>query len=136
MTSMTIVATALMGMVCAAGEGAPEGKPVPAPTEPGLVMTFDDTTVANWVAAMPVFEKHGARATFFISLVDKFTPEQWEGLHKLRKAGHAIGCHGLRFQASIPAQAQQPKTQPNSCPGCSFRLTRCVPAGCNLDLVR
>ncbi|MCP4642781.1 MAG: polysaccharide deacetylase family protein [bacterium] len=96
MTSMAMIATALIGMMCAAGDEAAADKPVPPLKAPGLVMTFDDTTVANWVAAMPVFEKHDARGTFFITRVDTFTQEQWDGLHKLHKAGHAIGCHGLR----------------------------------------
>ena len=30
-----------------------------------LCLTFDDSHWENWEKALPVFEKHGAKATFF-----------------------------------------------------------------------
>jgi peptidoglycan/xylan/chitin deacetylase (PgdA/CDA1 family) len=40
---------------------------------------------------MPVFEKYGAKATFFPS--GKLTPEALACLKKLDEAGHTVGCH-------------------------------------------
>jgi len=68
---------------------------------PGAVLTFDDHTVGHWVAAIPLFAKYGAHATFFIDHWDRLTPEQVRGLRTLRAAGHAIGCHGLRHRRAV-----------------------------------
>lgn len=62
-----------------------------------LLLTFDDAgNCDNWVAAMPLFEKYHAHATFF--------PDQWlEGntqllgqLQRLKDAGHTVGMHTVR----------------------------------------
>ncbi|MFA6245116.1 MAG: exo-alpha-sialidase [Candidatus Hydrogenedentales bacterium] len=75
-----------------------EGDGPAALVEPGVALTFDDTHVAEWVAAIPLFEQYGAHATFFVSNFDKLTEEQIAGLHRLKDAEHAIGCHGLRHR--------------------------------------
>lgn len=67
----------------------------------GVVFTFDDAFVSQWLAAMPVFARHGARATFFVTSFDRLRPEQLTGLRTLRAAGHAIGCHGLRHRVAV-----------------------------------
>ena len=67
----------------------------------GLVLTFDDAHVAEWVSAMPLFEKYGAHATFFVTQFDKLTEDQVAGLRQLQAAGHAIGCHGLRHRKAV-----------------------------------
>jgi sialidase-1 len=79
-------------------EDIAKAEAVPPITEPGVVLTFDDTFVKEWVAAMPIFEKYGARGTFFVTSFDKLSDEQLDGLRRLRDAGHAIGCHGLRHR--------------------------------------
>ncbi|MBN1341683.1 MAG: exo-alpha-sialidase [Phycisphaerae bacterium] len=68
---------------------------------PGVLLTFDDAYVDAWLAAMPVFAKYGARATFFVSGFDRLSPDQIEGLRRLKRAGHAIGCHGLRHRKAV-----------------------------------
>ncbi|MBX7258694.1 MAG: exo-alpha-sialidase [Candidatus Hydrogenedentes bacterium] len=67
----------------------------------GVVLTFDDAHVAEWVSAMPLFEKYGAHATFFVTQFDKLTEDQVAGLRRLQEAGHAIGCHGLRHRKAV-----------------------------------
>ncbi|HEY1554542.1 MAG TPA: polysaccharide deacetylase family protein [Kofleriaceae bacterium] len=45
---------------------------------PGLVLAFDDAAPDYWLEAEPLFEKHGAHVTFFVS--------QWQDIPE---AGHA-----------------------------------------------
>lgn len=68
----------------------------PAPPAAGVLLTFDDTHVSQWVEALPLFKKYEARATFFVTRFDKLSPEQRAGLKEIDAAGHEIGCHGLR----------------------------------------
>ena len=65
-------------------------------TAPGVLLTFDDTYVDQWLSAVPLFKEYNAQATFFVTHFDKLTPDKRDGLHQLHDAGHAIGCHGLR----------------------------------------
>ena len=76
--------------------------------QPGVLLTFDDTHVAEWVAAMPLFEEYGAKATFFVTRFDQLSPGQIDGLHKLEAAGHTIGCHGLRHVKAAEFTAKHP----------------------------
>jgi len=69
-----------------------------ATREPGVILSFDDAFVADWLAAMPLFERYKAHVTFFISHFERLTPEQIDGLHRIERAGHAIECHGLRHE--------------------------------------
>jgi len=77
------------------------GEPPRRTLEPGLAFTFDDHTVANWVKALPIFERTGARVTFFVDQWDRLTPKQIDGLRTLHRAGHAIACHGLRHRKAV-----------------------------------
>ncbi len=65
---------------------------------PGLLLTFDDRNMLHWEKQIPLFEKYDAHVTFFIDHFDELTTEQLEALQKLRNAGHAIGCHGLKHR--------------------------------------
>ena len=56
-----------------------------------LCLTFDDTYWKNWEKALPVFEKYGAKATFFPS--GNLNAEALACLKKLDDAGHTVGCH-------------------------------------------
>ena len=62
----------------------------------GLLLTFDDRNMLNWEKQIPLFEKYDAHVTFFVDHFDELTTAQLEALQKLKNAGHAIGCHGLR----------------------------------------
>lgn len=66
------------------------------PMQPGLCLTFDDRNMLHWEKQIPLFAKYNAHVTFFVDRFDSLTPEQIRSLEELRKAGHTIGCHGLR----------------------------------------
>lgn len=61
-----------------------------------LCVTIDDRNLKNWEQTIPVFEKYGAHATFFVCGAIDTDVERC--LRLLSKAGHSIGLHGLRHQ--------------------------------------
>ena len=70
-------------------------------TEPGLVMTFDDRYVPQWLNAADIFERTGARVTFFVDQLEPPTAPYVAGLRELAAMGHAVGCHGLRHRKAL-----------------------------------
>jgi peptidoglycan/xylan/chitin deacetylase (PgdA/CDA1 family) len=68
---------------------------------PGLLLTFDDRNMLNWEKQIPLFAKYDAHVTFFVDHFDELTSEQLKALQKLKEAGHAIGCHGLRHIKAV-----------------------------------
>ena len=69
--------------------------------KPGLFLTFDDRNMLHWEKQIPLFERYNAHVTFFIDHFDKLTPKQIDALNKLKEAGHAIECHGLRHRKAV-----------------------------------
>lgn len=63
--------------------------------EPAVMLTFDDTYVSDWVGADSLFEKYGAKATFFVTHLHHLDSSDYAGLVFLQGRGHEIGCHGL-----------------------------------------
>ena len=61
-----------------------------------LCLTFDDSRFSDWEAALPIFERHGAHATFFA--YKKIDEKSVASLRRLSEAGHSIGLHGLKHQ--------------------------------------
>ena len=59
----------------------------------GLCITFDDKSVADWVAVAPMLAKYEARATFYISQFHTFTSKELNQLRVLEAYGHEIGYH-------------------------------------------
>ncbi|MCX6993314.1 MAG: polysaccharide deacetylase family protein [Kiritimatiellaeota bacterium] len=83
------------------------GDNVPPKLErPGVVLTFDDTFITQWLAAQPIFAKYNAHVTFFVTTFDKLDATQLAGLQELKIAGHAIGCHGLRHLKAVDTMRQ------------------------------
>lgn len=80
----------------------PVGSRCASPLRGVLCLTFDDSCYASWRAALPVFARHGATATFFAmgALDDRQVGE----LRHLRAHGHTVGLHTLRH-GDAPAQA-------------------------------
>ena len=58
-----------------------------------LVLSFDDRNFADWIDAIPLFAKHGAHATFFVS--GPIDDEAVRAMKRLSEAGHSVGLHGL-----------------------------------------
>ena len=68
-----------------------------------LVLSFDDRNFDDWLNAIPIFEKYGAHATFFVSgpIDDKAS----RTMKRLSEAGHSVGLHGLRHANADTAVA-------------------------------
>ena len=68
-------------------------KPGPASKRGVMLLSFDDRNFDGWLAALPVFEKYGAHATFFVS--GPIDDPVVRKMKTLTAKGHAIGLHGL-----------------------------------------
>lgn len=73
-------------------------KSVPSP---GVLLTFDDDSVSDWVKAMPIFAKYNAKVTFFVDRWDLLTHSQIEELRSFVSAGHAVCCHSMRHYGAV-----------------------------------
>lgn len=67
----------------------------------GVVFTFDDRFIDQWVKQIPLFEKYNAKVTFFVDHFHTLKPQQIEALKKLQDAGHVIGCHGVKHRKAV-----------------------------------
>ncbi len=75
--------------------------------EAGVLLTFDDAHISEWVAALPLLQKYGAHATFFVTRFDTLSAERRAGLKTIEAAGHEIGCHGLRhIKAAVHTESK------------------------------
>ena len=70
-----------------------------------LVLSFDDRNFNDWVKALPLFEKYGAHATFFVS--GPIDGEAVRVMKRLSEAGHSVGLHGLRHANADEALAKK-----------------------------
>jgi hypothetical protein len=79
-----------------------------AGTAPGgsLALGFDDAHVDAWHALRPVFDRHGARVTFFVTRFPGLSAEQRAELHDLADDGHAIEYHGTDHKAAATYVAE------------------------------
>ena len=59
-----------------------------------LILSFDDRNFEDWRDAIPLFDKYGAHATFFVS--GEIDNDAVRTMKLLRAHGHSIGLHGLR----------------------------------------
>jgi peptidoglycan/xylan/chitin deacetylase (PgdA/CDA1 family) len=73
--------------------------------EKAVVLTFDDGHVSNFTLALPILQKYGFKAEFFITTgwigtTNFMNAEQIRGLHR---AGMGIGTHGVthRFMPDL-----------------------------------
>ena len=65
------------------------------PPTGGLALSFDDAYVPSWLAGHDLFQRYGARLTFFISSFDTLSDEYRAGLHQLAADGHDIEAHSV-----------------------------------------
>jgi peptidoglycan/xylan/chitin deacetylase (PgdA/CDA1 family) len=82
-----------------------EGTAAPAPPNPpplekaGLVLTFDDRNFDDWLAALPLFDQYGVKATFFIS--GPIDEKALAACRQLIAHGHAIGSHSVHHLKAV-----------------------------------
>ena len=70
---------------------AATGCAVVPPGRGTLCLTFDDRNWPRWEAALPLFAKHGAHASFFPN--GKLDDAALASLRKIAEAGHTVGPH-------------------------------------------
>jgi peptidoglycan/xylan/chitin deacetylase (PgdA/CDA1 family) len=61
---------------------------------PGICISFDDRTIHEWNELSPLFDRYGAKVTFFVTQFDSLDEEEIAILKKLKAKGHEIGSHG------------------------------------------
>jgi hypothetical protein len=66
-----------------------------------LALSFDDHSIASWAALRPMFARHGARVTFFISEFLGLTTEQRAELRQLSDDGHDIEYHSTQHLNAV-----------------------------------
>jgi peptidoglycan/xylan/chitin deacetylase (PgdA/CDA1 family) len=59
----------------------------------GIVLTFDDDRVDNWVQYLPFLDSAHVKATFYISRYNRFTLQQKQKLALIKSYGHEIAFH-------------------------------------------
>lgn len=62
----------------------------------GVCISFDDRSIIEWHALMPLFKKYNASVTFFVTQFDSLTDREIQLLHEIETAGHEIGSHGAQ----------------------------------------
>ena len=60
----------------------------------GVVFSFDDQYIDEWIAARNLFKKYNIEATFFISRPKMLDSSMVEKLKVLQSDGNEIACHG------------------------------------------
>ncbi len=63
-----------------------------------LVLSFDDRNFADWEAALPIFDKYGAHATFFVCGHIDTNAVRFARL--MMAHGHSIGLHGVNHASA------------------------------------
>ncbi len=61
----------------------------------GVLLSFDDASVDHWLDGADLYDRYGARLTFFIAYFDHLGDAQKAELHELAARGHAIEAHGI-----------------------------------------
>ena len=72
-----------------------------------LVLTFDDRHIDHWRTMLPLFDRYGAHATFFI--YGKLGPEEIGFMREMQSRGHSVGLHGQTHARVKPTIAQKGK---------------------------
>lgn len=62
----------------------------------GLALSFDDAYVPDWITGRALFQKYGARITFFIAFYDQLSDADKASLHDLASDGHDIEAHSVK----------------------------------------
>lgn len=62
----------------------------------GVILSFDDAYVSEWMATDQKLKKYNWKGTFFVCRINNFRHAQVKKLLQLQKEGHEIGGHGLQ----------------------------------------
>ncbi len=67
----------------------------------GVVISFDDHYVDEWIWADSILQKYHWKASFNLSNFDKFDDNKYNKLRFLQSEGHEMACHGLNHLDAI-----------------------------------
>ncbi len=70
-----------------------------------VVLSFDDRNFDDWLKALPLMAKYGARATFFVS--GNIDGQTLDAVRQLHSHGHAIGAHGIHHLRAVEYSQQR-----------------------------
>jgi peptidoglycan/xylan/chitin deacetylase (PgdA/CDA1 family) len=62
---------------------------------PGIALSLDDASVQLWTDTRPLFDRYGAKVTFFVSRYHRLGPELRDQLRALAMDGHEIAAHSV-----------------------------------------
>jgi len=85
-------------------EAHPAGSRCTSPMRGVLCLTFDDSNYGSWRATLPVFDRYGAKATFYA--MREIDARQADELRHLRSCGQTIGLHSVHH-SNVPAETNQ-----------------------------
>jgi peptidoglycan/xylan/chitin deacetylase (PgdA/CDA1 family) len=73
-----------------------------------VILTFDDGHESNFVVALPILQRFGLRAEFFVTVshIGQSGFMTWEQLRRLHDAGMSVQSHGLHHRplTDLPAE--------------------------------
>jgi len=69
-----------------------------------LCLTFDDGHFASWRKALPIFDRYGAKATFYVH--GPIGKKQIDAIREFQSYGHTVGLHGFRHQKAVDRVAK------------------------------
>ena len=74
--------------------------------ERSAVLTFDDGHESNFTVALPILQRHGFRAEFFVTVARVGSPGfmSWEQLRKMSEAGMSVQSHGYHHEPLTSAE--------------------------------
>ena len=61
---------------------------------PGIVLTFDDSSIDEWFNILPLLESFSMKATFFLTDIASIGNEEIKKLRIIQESGHEIASHG------------------------------------------
>lgn len=73
----------------------PKPKPKIKPSIAGVILSFDDAYVNEWLATDQELKKYDWKSTFFVCKINTLKYYQIQKLLQLQKEGHEIAGHGL-----------------------------------------
>ena len=67
----------------------------------GIVLSFDDLHISDWVGADNYLKPFSWKATFFISNLEALDSTGFDQLKQLQQYGHEIGAHGYKHLDAV-----------------------------------